>query len=141
MHSSFLPLMISLTLHGLAVCSIFFTALGCYQHPLWCGFYQITYLLQSQNAELNHLHSRDILQPPKGPKLYSQFILSARVQRLHSRGLILHVHGLLCMATLKLEWSKPTTNSNILLTLDGCIPNLYAKSCPPRPSCHLIRSC
>ena len=32
-HSSFLPLIISLILHGQLVCSVFYTSLGCYWHP------------------------------------------------------------------------------------------------------------
>ena len=36
-----------------------------------------------------------------GPKQYSQVILSARVQRLHTWGLILRARALLCATTLK----------------------------------------
>ena len=52
----------------------------------------------------SHLHSRNILQPPTGPNQYSQVILSAGVERLHTRGLILRARPLLCAATLKVHY-------------------------------------
>ena len=41
-----------------------------------------------------------------GPNQYSQVILSAGIQRLHTRGLILRARALLCAATLKALYER-----------------------------------
>ena len=48
----------------------------------------------------SHLISRNVLQPPKVPKQYSQVILSVGVLWLQRPGLILRVLMLLCVGTL-----------------------------------------